>query len=361
MNFPSEAESILRQLESLIEPPAVPEPEAFLSLTKAAIAALEGEAEASRPRTSEGRPGGLVQIDSLLTLIVPDLHARAGLLLGILRSRLEQAPDASVLELLLQRRLSLLCLGDILHSEGDAAARRWSMAAQRRFADPGMGGILNPFMEEEMGLSLSALALVMSLTVLLGSGFHCLKGNHDNITNSAEDGDLPFYKYAQEGPMGAEWFELRYGKEGAGLLRRYELLLPLAARGRGFCASHAEPAIPLGYGDVLEGRKNPGIVRALIWTGNEEALPLAVEESLAALLPFSPRPASLRWISGHRPVAGSYALRARGRLIQIHNPERSQAALLKEQDDVLAGLSIIEPDRTSGILRQSAIVPPREQ
>lgn len=162
--------------------------------------------------------------------------------------------------------------------------------------------------------------------------------------------------------MGAEWLELRYGREGLDSLRRYELLLPLAARGRSFCASHAEPAVSFGYGDVLEYRKNPRLVRALIWTGNGEALPRAVEKSLASLLPSNPRPATLRWISGHRPVAGSYALRAGGKLVQIHNPERSQAALLREDDHSTApGLSIVELDGSRSVLRQSVLVPPLEE
>jgi len=362
MRFPGKTEVIIRDLGSFIDSPEVPEAKALFALTDAAIAAMEGESAAIRPRSADGRPGGLIQIERPWTLVIPDLHARGGFLLGILRSRLAELPEVSVLDLVLQGKLSLLCLGDIPHSEGGLAARRWSRAALRRLDDPGPEGILNPFMEEEMRLSLGALALVMRLKVLLGAGFHCLKGNHDNLSNSAKDGDLPFYKYAQEGSMGAEWLELRYGREGLDSLRRYELLLPLAARGRSFCASHAEPAVSFGYGDVLEYRKNPRLVRALIWTGNGEALPRAVEKSLASLLPSNPRPATLRWISGHRPVAGSYALRAGGKLVQIHNPERSQAALLREDDhSTPLRLSIVELDGSRSVLRQGVLVPPLEE
>jgi hypothetical protein len=294
-----------------------------------------------------------------MTLVIPDLHGRAGFLLGVLRARIEEFPGLSVLGLIQRRMLSLLCLGDIPHSEGALAARRWFLAAQSMIDDPSSKGVLNPFMEEEMRLSLGALALVMRLKVVLGDGFHCLKGNHDNLGNSGEDGDLRFYKYAQEGSMGAQWLKLRYGPEGLGLLRSYELLLPLAARGRGFCASHAEPAVPVGYEELLEYRKNPRLVRALIWTGNGEALPRAVERSLASLIPSCPFPAASRWISGHRPVEGSYALRAGGRLVQIHNPARSQAALVREDEAArMPRLSIVELDEEKSILRDIATLPP---
>ncbi|MDD3980606.1 MAG: hypothetical protein PHT55_00190 [Spirochaetales bacterium] len=353
------AERIIRRLGSLSTVTEVPDPKAFFTLTEAAIKALEAESGVIRPRAAGGGPGGLIQIDSPWILIVPDLHARAWLLLALLGSRLPQFPESSVLELILRHSLSLLCLGDIPHSEGAGAAKRWSKAATARLKDLGPAGVFNPFMEEEMALSLAALRLVMELSILLGEGFHCLKGNHDNLSNSADNGDLPFYKYAQEGSMGAEWLELRYGRPGLELLRRYELLLPLAARGRSFCASHAEPAFAVDYNDILEYRQNPGLVRALIWTGNGEALPRAVEQSLEALLPSNPSQGSLRWIAGHRPVVGSYALRASGRLVQVHNPGRNQAVLLKDTADAAyAELSIVELDEDTGILRLCALVPP---
>lgn len=361
MELPLATETILRDLGSFADSSAIPEPRLFFALAESAIAAMESDPESIRPRSADGKPGGLVQIDRPLTLVVPDLHGRAGFLLGILRARIAEFPGLRVLELIQRRKLSLLCLGDVPHSEGALAARRWSLAALTMLEDPSPKGILNPFMEEEMGLSLGALALVMRLKALLGDGFHCLKGNHDNLGNSGEEGDLPFYKYAQEGAMGARWLALRYGRRWLELVRRYELSLPLAARGRGFCASHAEPAEPVGYEELLEYRKNPRLVRALIWTVNGEALPRAAEMSLASLLPSYPFPAASRWISGHRPVAGSYALRAGGRLVQIHNPARSQAALASEDEATgMPRLSIVELDEENGILRDIAILPPPE-
>ena len=284
MRFPGKTEVVIRGLGSFIDSPEVPEAKALFALTDAAIAAMEGESAAIRPRSADGRPGGLIQIERPWTLVIPDLHARGGFLLGILRSRLAELPEVSVLDLVLQGKLSLLCLGDIPHSEGGLAARRWSRAALRRLDDPGPEGILNPFMEEEMRLSLGALALVMRLKVLLGAGFHCLKGNHDNLSNSAEDGDLPFYKYAQEGSMGAEWLELRYGREGLDSLRRYDFLP--SPPGAGALPSHASRRFPSGMGMFSSTEKSPA-VRA--WLDRERGSPArAVEKSLASLLPSNP-------------------------------------------------------------------------
>ena len=65
-------------------------------------------------------------------------------------------------------------------------------------------------------------------------------------------------------------------------------------------------------------------MRALIWTANDQAEEGSVAESLDALLGV--RAAGSLWIAGHRPVPGVFALRAGGRLVQIHNPGRGQIA-----------------------------------
>lgn len=125
--------------------------------------------------------------------------------------------------------------------------------------------------------------------------------------------------------MGAEWFRLRYGEDLMGLIRRYERLLPLVAAGRRFCASHAEPAFAIGLDGLLDYRNRADIVAALIWTGNDQAEEGSTDACLSTFLPGSEAGKGI-WIAGHRSVRGSYALRASGRLVQIHNPERRQFA-----------------------------------
>lgn len=326
-----------------------PPPARLSALTEAAVAAMRAEDPSIRPRAPSGEPGGLVALGAPFVALVPDLHARAALLADLLASEppaaqasrglpsprnagetladaafADAAPSGTTLaDMALDGRLAILCLGDVLNAEGPAAQSRWKQAMDG-LATGGARALLSPAMDEEMGLSLSALCLVMLLKARLGAAFHCLKGNHDNLSNSGSDGDSSFRKYALEGAMGAEWSRMRYGGAVVAAVRSYELLLPLVAAGRAFCASHAEPAFPVDASSLLDYRSRPALVRALIWTANDQAEEGAVAASLEALL--GERAQGGRWFAGHRPVAGAFGLRAGGRLLQIHNPGRDQVA-----------------------------------
>lgn len=299
-----------------------PPPEELRQDLEAAIRALEHEDSVLRPADDEGKPGGLLRLPEIPAYIIPDLHARGWILPSLLKGR-------RVIDLLEGGTALVLCLGDVLHSEGKDAALRWKRAldAMRR----GAIAAGNPEMDLEMGLALRCLQTVLRLKARFSAGFHCLKGNHDNMANLDTGGDLGFYKYADEGAMGAAWFEAFYGRDMLALMRRYETSLPVAAAGSGFCASHAEPAFAVDEGMVRNSRLRPDVVRALIWTANGDSNEGAVRESLDALLGSSDvpgRPAGTLWFSGHRPVRGNFGTRAEGRLIQLHNPEEGRAAFV---------------------------------
>jgi len=181
-------------------------------------------------------------------------------------------------------------------------------------------------MDLEMGKALSCVELILRAKLALPAHFHYLKGNHDNITDEEGRGDHSFYKYAAEGEMAASWFETTYGRALQDAYRDLELALPLAARGRRFVASHAEPAFVLGPEDIIEARNRPEVAEALTWTGNGEALPGSVSASLELLL--GPRASGARWFGGHRPVPGAYSLRADGLYVQFHNPLKQGLVLL---------------------------------
>ncbi|PKL06166.1 MAG: hypothetical protein CVV53_05745 [Spirochaetae bacterium HGW-Spirochaetae-9] len=301
-------------------------------LTRDAIRALSSDPAETRPLSAAGEPGGLVRLKTPFVAIVPDLHARADLLLDILASSYPFFDGTQLLDMALDGRLTIVCLGDILNSEGRLGADRWGRVALHLVNSRGLEGLLGPEMDEEMGSSMAAMGLVMLLKARLGAGFHCLKGNHDNISNTSMDGDAGFSKFALEGAMGAEWFRLRYGDDLIHQVRQYERLLPLVAAGRRFCASHAEPAFALGMDELLDYRKRADIVGALIWTGNDQAAEGAVNACLSALLGAEGMEEGF-WIAGHRSVQDGYALRAGGKLIQIHNPERRQFAWIENGED----------------------------
>jgi len=319
------AGELLELIHGIASSSGYPEPAAFSDLVDNAIEVLSTEDEKTRPRSVSGIPGGLVRIDAPFVAIVPDLHGRVEFLDDLLNSPSPISSEAKLLELVEDHELVILCLGDILNTEGPEGANRWRRAARRLSAGRDVAALLGAEMDEEMGASLRSLQLVMTLKTRMPRGFHNLKGNHDNIGNLNADGDSAFYKYAMEGAMGAEWFRLRYGEALMGNVRRYERLLPLVAAGESFVASHAEPAFALSLEDLVEYRGRPDVVRSLIWTENGEAVEGSVIKTMRALLgrDSDENPA---WLTGHRPVAGTFSTRAHGTLIQFHNPARRQVA-----------------------------------
>jgi len=224
-----------------------------------------------------------------------------------------------VLERLEAGELQVLCLGDGMHAEA-RAARRWK-AAQREFLD---GYRRHAHMDEEMRESLGLMQMVMECKAALPRLFHFLKGNHENIANEEGEGNHPFVKFALEGFMVAEYMRLFYGEEVLAGHYEFEKLLPLLAAGTGFLASHAEPARFFSCEQVVGSRGDPEVVLGLPWTGDGEA----EEGSVGRMLEHYLGPvAGTFYFGGHRPVRG-FNLRADGRYVQIHDPERWVLALL---------------------------------
>ena len=62
---------------------------------------------------------GLVQLQDLPTIIIPDLHSRRSLLIDILCHRLKDGPYAGrqLFDLLRAGLINIVCVGDIVHSE----------------------------------------------------------------------------------------------------------------------------------------------------------------------------------------------------------------------------------------------------
>lgn len=306
------------------------------SLLKDVIAVLSAEPAERRPHSPaspETQPGGLVRLSAPYVLLIPDVHARLGFLVDVLSASIQVeglwTESSTIMECMNSGLLEIVCLGDILHGESASSAQNWISAAEKYARDGRDESLLSSEMDTEMGMSLAALLLVMKIKVLFPESFHCLKGNHDNMSNSSLNGDFAFYKYAREGSMGAAWFRLRYGDELMLLMRTYEQLLPLVVSGTWFCASHAEPWKAVSLEDLLNYRERPDVVTNLIWTGNGYAEKGSVQESLAALISDGSRlNDDYRWFSGHRPVLNRYSLRQEGRLVQIHSQTQEQVVLL---------------------------------
>lgn len=299
----------------------IPAPSEILTLFSEVNEILATEDPRTRPRASSGDPGGLIYLDrSLPTALLPDIHARPGLLLAALGYR--PAGRQSVMELLSAGAMQFVCLGDYFHGEG-RVRRRWKRAFDE-FSD---GFRTHTAMDEEMTESLAVLMMVASLKTTFPARVHLLKGNHENVTNESGGGNYPFGKYAYEGAMVLDYLQLRYNDEVIARLYEFEKRLPLLAVGERFIITHAEPARFFSREEVVEYRTRDEVVYGLTWTDNDQAEANAVERMLAHYL-GSERAERALHFGGHRPVTGSYNLRAGGRYVQIHNPSRYIMALL---------------------------------
>ena len=288
---------------------------------------LDTEPEAVRPCDDEGRPGGLVLLDRKLpTIVVPDLHARMDFFLSVLAWKAEEGRKA--IDVMAEGRLQMVCLGDGVHSEG-RAARRWR-AALGEFQE---GYSVHASMDEEMRESLGVMGMVMEVKRSFPGRFHFLKGNHENITNEMGSGNFPFRKFALEGMMTLDYMRRFYGEEIVEAYALFEKTLPLLAAGRGFLISHAEPGSFYDRERIVAYHRHPEVVSGLTWTDNDDAEQGSVQRMLDCYLGEEEGPRGY-YFTGHRPVSGRYRLRADGRLVQIHDPERFVIAYLPVDGEI---------------------------
>ncbi len=276
---------------------ALPDGADLVPVFSNATAVLENLPPEKRPRASDGRAGGLVELDPLLpTLILPDLHARPSLLLDLLETKLLKA-DTGVADLLARHEIQVLMLGDGPHTEGPSAKPRW----QQAWEEFQTGWRSCPAMTEEMTLAFNAMEIVATLISVFPGQVLFLKGNHDNILNQDGGGNHSFGKYAYEGQMAFEWTSQFLGETLVAAYDDFERALPLVARGGGFVATHAEPAFGITPADAVEARLQPAVIEALTWTANDAADPEAVNSTLAAFFD-APGPA---WAGLRRAQAGA--------------------------------------------------------
>ncbi|MCQ2576589.1 MAG: metallophosphoesterase [Treponema sp.] len=289
---------------------------------------LEKEITAYRPAADNGKAGSLLEFGSLPVIVVPDIHARKEFLTNILKFSLpkdftQTSRKFTVEQAMKQNKLLVICVGDGIHNELNK--ERW-LKIQSEFEDLNFEGSA---MKEEMSESLQTLQKLMELKIKYPENFHFLKGNHENILNENTGGDFAFLKFADEGLMVRTFISNYYGDDILYLISCYEKALPLLAYGSNYVVSHAEPVCPYTRDLLINARMYDIVVNGLIWTKNEDVP--AGENTAEVMMEHLLKKDKIKeavHFTGHRPVSGDYALRQKGKIIQLHNPRRQNIALV---------------------------------
>lgn len=306
-------------VEACLEMQELPSYDFIYSLTKKVCSVLETEPDSYRPKNCVEEPGALLELYQkegrcLPAVIIPDIHARPDFLSNILNCLLP-ALNLTVKQALEQKLIDVICVGDAVHTE--LYSSRWKLISFE-FEEGCHTGHL---MQEEMILNLSTLCALMSLKIAYPQNFHFLKGNHENILNHSFGGDYAFYKYADEGEMVKLFMQDYYDEDLLNMISKYEELLPLAAYGKNYVVSHAEPADSYTREQLIDARFDETVVEGLIWTRNGQVKKSTAEQIMKELLGKTAAKKAM-YFTGHRPVKENYALRQDGTLVQIHNPHR---------------------------------------
>ncbi len=310
------------------------------SLLEEVLSAKERLPRDERPRNRYEEPGGLLYLPAQEpAILLPDLHGRREFLWDILEWRppLElNLPGGSgsrgtVLEELEKGALQLVSLGDLFHAEG-RAVQRW----KRALSEYRRNWKGSRAMDEEMKESLGTAETLSILMARFPRQVHVLKGNHENITNHEGGGDHPFVKYAEEGRMVQSYMEHFYGTDTLYWFFRWEQQLPLLAVGSRFLVSHAAPRRAYRREEIINRVEHPQVTEGLIWTGNGEGDPDAVETMLTEFLGSA---GGNVYITGHRPIRGRFLRRGKGLHLQFHNPGSRNLAL------IAGGDCPVEPER----------------
>ena len=321
----------------------LPDPGEYQNLLEEVLITYSNENEMARPRDDKGVPGGLIYLHEIPTIVVPDLHARMDFFLSILLHQTPQTKDrglqGTILGALSRGEVQIVCVGDGFHSEA-RAAERWFLA-YREFTS---GFRSHVAMDAEMRESLGLMEMVIATKIAYPHHFHYLKGNHDNIANEEGQGNYPFGKFVHEGAMVALYVKRFYGTRWLKTYYNFEKCLPVLAVGTSFLVTHGEPRNLFVKDHIINYRRHPEVIYGLTWTDNDAAKLNAVSDMISHYLSADKREVGFI-IGGHRPVSGRFRLRAKGRYVQIHNPEQFNVALIGG-DKFDPKLDVIEVPKT---------------
>ncbi len=287
------------------------------------------ESRLDQPPAALPATAGTTQLDPTQpVLVVSDTHGMRAAFHRLLLARHDGA--ATNLENLMQGRLQLLLLGDLLHSENKS---RWLAIENEYNAEPSAESERfgpTPLLDQEMADSLGLAAMVVLLQRTI-PGFHCLKGNHDNILNSDENGNGRLVKHIRwpgEGEIARNWTLVRLGATFAGKYSAWENRLPVFAIYANpdsrlpFVASHSEPAGPYALAEIES--RSAEVVFGLTWTRNQGAFAPQVLRNV-----FGEDWERSRYIASHTGSEEGIIQLPEQRLVIINKPRHIVAALIR--------------------------------
>lgn len=294
----------------------LPDKKEFMSLLKEAVYCLTHEDGDVRPRDKKGRPGGLIELPPLKTVLVPDVHGRRDYIYKTFLKHKEELDSGAV---------QIVFMGDYVHTER-TTVDRWRDA----FEEFSSGFISSEAMDGEMTESLITLEMLSLLKTHYPSQIFLLKGNHENIKNESIEGNRGFRKYASEGDMVKEYIIKKYGDEVLEQIYIFEKSLGLMAQGNNFLVSHAEPGHYYSKENIIRYRDNYDIVYDLIWTPNGRADASVVP---AYLSNFTIETREY-YFAGHRVILDNKYKKYENHFVQIHNPDMYINVVIPKEGDI---------------------------
>jgi calcineurin-like phosphoesterase family protein len=309
----------LGELREFADRDCLESPEAYRATLNAVLEALDKE-------------DGLIQLQDLPTIVIPDIHGRRGMLIDILSHYIESGlyQGQQVFELLQKGRINVVCVGDIVHSEERAD---WVINDN--------GDWTTELLNKEMVRSLGAAVIIMRLKVQYPAHFHCLRGNHDDIAGELtkdfrkfvglkfEKDELVFNNGAPvitagkgESILVREWILSRgdgWGPSFLDLWGQFDRALPIFAQGTYYVVSHTLPQAPLLEADIRNKQRPREVTFELTSKrGNNRK---AIDKTLENL---GIKNTIKRWFHGHTHISpqtngGRYEESLDGLVIRLNN------------------------------------------
>ena len=325
-----------KRLTDILDAPNPIEASLYKDLLKSVNKIIVNENKNIRPKDKNNLSGGLIDLSNVehKIIIVPDLHARRDFVKRVINYNLDNKTILSKLE---DNSVSIVFLGDGVHSEGEKAFERWKRAL-REYQNDYEECV---HIKGEFSDSFNLMASIILLKIRYPNNIHFLKGNHENIKDEYKDGNYPFYKYVKEGEMINCYFKKIYGENLMEYYYKFEKNLPIFCISKNFVCSHSEPEITFNREDIINYRNNGKLIESLTWyrSMKENKIANKIIEQF-----FSTNKSNkIYYFVGHTHIKydKTYSQVYNNELIFINNMEKEIIAIIDPNNDIILDRDIL--------------------